>query len=91
MSPMDIFKFLELLVNEARALALKHFRTKFDIAAKADDTPVTAADREIERRLRELIVSRYPTANVVAEEEGGEVGEGITWVIDPIDRPSSYP
>jgi len=90
MSPMDTFTFLERLGDEARALAMKHFRTEFDIAAKADDTPVTVADREIERRLRELIVSRYPTANIVGEEEGGEVGDGITWVIDPIDGTKSF-
>jgi len=89
-SPMVTFTFLELLGNEARALALKHFRTKLDIAAKADDSPVTVADREIERRLRELILTQYPTANIVGEEEGGEIGDGVTWVIDPIDGTRSF-
>ncbi|MEM5389949.1 inositol monophosphatase family protein [Paraburkholderia phymatum] len=90
MSPMDTCGFLESLGDEARALALKHFRTRFDVATKSDETPVTVADREIERRLRELILSRYPSHNLVGEEEGGEIGDGITWVIDPIDGTKSF-
>ncbi|MEX3935824.1 inositol monophosphatase family protein [Paraburkholderia phymatum] len=90
MSPMDTCSFLESLGDEARILALKHFRTRFHIATKSDDTPVTVADREIERRLRELILSRYPLHDLVGEEEGGEIGEGITWVIDPIDGTKSF-
>ncbi|WP_217910347.1 inositol monophosphatase family protein [Paraburkholderia youngii] len=87
---MDIHRFLESLGHEARALALKHFRTRFDVAMKSDETPVTIADREIERRLRELILSRHPSHHLVGEEEGGEIGDGTTWVIDPIDGTKSF-
>ncbi|EEA01694.1 inositol monophosphatase [Burkholderia sp. H160] len=90
MSPMETCRFIESLGDEARALALKHFRTTFDVATKSDETPVTVADREIERRLRELILSRHPSHNLVGEEEGGEIGDGITWVIDPIDGTKSF-
>ncbi|MEX3951387.1 inositol monophosphatase family protein [Paraburkholderia sp. EG287B] len=90
MSPMDACTLLELLGNEARTLALKYFRTKFEVSAKSDDTPVTVADREIERRLREHILSRYPSHSIVGEEEGGESGDGTTWVIDPIDGTKSF-
>ncbi|SEI63677.1 inositol monophosphatase family protein [Paraburkholderia diazotrophica] len=90
MSPTDTCKFLDSLGDEARVLALKHFRTRFHVATKPDETPVTAADFEIERRLRELILSRYPLHDIVGEEEGGEIGDGITWVIDPIDGTKSF-
>jgi fructose-1,6-bisphosphatase/inositol monophosphatase family enzyme len=40
---------------------MQHFRTEIDVETKSDATPVTKADRAIERRLREMIASRYPT------------------------------
>ncbi|MEM5425966.1 inositol monophosphatase family protein [Paraburkholderia sp. BR14263] len=90
MLPTDACALLELLGDEARAVSLKYFRTQLDVTAKSDDTPVTVADREIERQLRERILSRYPSHNIVGEEEGGDVGDGITWVIDPIDGTKSF-
>ncbi|MFP4893245.1 inositol monophosphatase family protein [Paraburkholderia sp. EG304] len=90
MTPTDTCRFLDSLGDEARILALKHFRTRFDVTTKSDATPVTIADREIERRLRELILSRHPSHHLVGEEEGGETGDGTTWVIDPIDGTKSF-
>ena len=38
---------------------------------KADDTPVTVADREAERLIRQRIAARYPKHAVLGEEYGG--------------------
>jgi fructose-1,6-bisphosphatase/inositol monophosphatase family enzyme len=43
------------LAADAREIALRHFRTGLAVERKADATPVTEADREIERRLREAL------------------------------------
>ena len=86
----DIERFLDQLGDEARAIAMQHFRTKFDVETKSDATPVTNTDRAIERRLREMIASRYPTHVLVGEEEGGRIGDGVNWVIDPIDGTKSF-
>ena len=51
----EIEPFLNQLGDEARALAMQHFRTEIDVETKSDATPVTKADRAIERRLREMI------------------------------------
>jgi myo-inositol-1(or 4)-monophosphatase len=83
-------QFLELLGYEARSLALKYFRTSFNVLTKADTTPVTVADREIEMRLRQMIASRYPSHNLIGEEGGGAISDGISWVIDPIDGTKSF-
>jgi inositol-phosphate phosphatase / L-galactose 1-phosphate phosphatase / histidinol-phosphatase len=67
-----------------------YFRTEFDVETKSDTTPVTEADRAIERRLREMIASCYPTHSLVGEEEGGHIADGVNWVIDPIDGTKSF-
>ena len=47
--------------------------------------PVTLADRKSEALIREEIAKHYPHHGVFGEEEGYAVGNGLTWVIDPID------
>ena len=86
----NIDRFLDQLGDEARAIAMQHFRTKIDVEKKSDTTPVTTADRAIERRLREMISSRYPAHTLVGEEEGGRIVDGVSWVIDPIDGTKSF-
>ncbi len=90
MTPTDSERFLDQLGDEARAIAMQYFRTKIDVESKADSTPVTRADRAIERRLRDLIASRFPSHKLVGEEGGGCIDDGISWVIDPIDGTKSF-
>lgn len=63
----DIERFLDQLGDEARAIAMQYFRTEIDVERKPDATPVTSADRAIERRLRELISSRYPAHTLLGD------------------------
>lgn len=90
MALTDIERFLDQLGDEARAIAMQYFRTDIDVETKPDATPVTTADRAIERRLRELIASRFPSHTLVGEEGGGRIAEGVSWVIDPIDGTKSF-
>lgn len=82
--------FMERLGDEARTIARKYFRTAFDIVTKEDASPVTVADQEIEARLRALIADRYPDHGIMGEEQGGQIGQGYSWVIDPIDGTKSF-
>ena len=51
---------------------------------------VTAADRAVERVLREAIHDRFPMDGIVGEEEAPSAGSSpFEWVIDPIDGTSS--
>lgn len=57
---------------------------------KGDNTPVTIADKEGERVLRETILSYFPSHAILGEEEGA-TGEGaFRWVCDPIDGTKSF-
>lgn len=58
---------------------------------KADGTWVTAADREVERRLRAAIGERFPDHAVLGEEDGlSGPSDAPTWVLDPIDATTNF-
>lgn len=60
-------------------------------ASRSGYDPVTAADREAESRMRELIKARYPDHGIYGEEFGFTPGRaGLTWVLDPIDGTRSF-
>ena len=89
--PPEIVAFANQLADIARPLAMEHFRTPLGIQWKADASPVTIADRTIERALREAIASRFPAHGILGEEEEavGLEREWI-WVVDPIDGTVNY-
>ncbi len=67
---------------------LPHFRRALAVGNKDREggyDPVTEADRTAERAMREAIRSRYPAHGILGEEFGHDPGNGLTWVLDPID------
>ncbi|MGD1011352.1 MAG: inositol monophosphatase family protein [Acidimicrobiales bacterium] len=75
------------LARQAGELTLRHFRSAgLVIEQKADGTPVTQADREAERLIREELESRHPGDGILGEEEVERTGTtGRRWIVDPID------
>lgn len=82
--------FANELADAARPLALSYFRTPLDVISKLDESPVTIADRTIERQIRDLIEARFPTHGIYGEEMGVKEGDDFTWVLDPIDGTKSF-
>ncbi len=76
----------------AGRLTLGYFQTGVHPDIKADDTPVTVADRESESLIRSRIEQRFPTHAIVGEEYGTEDRGGAThrWYVDPIDGTKSF-
>ena len=93
---MNLRPYLEFGVQtayEAGRLTLGYFGTEAARPEfKADDTPVTVADREAERLIRERIAARYPKHAVLGEEYGEAEGSDIDhrWIVDPIDGTKSF-
>lgn len=79
---------------QAGRVTLGYFQTGTQVERKADNTPVTIADREAEQTLRRLITERWPGHAFIGEEYGraaGNAGDGgYTWIIDPIDGTKSF-
>lgn len=66
-------------------------RADLDVDTKDDATPVTVADREAEKLLRELIAKQYPDHGLWGEEYGKERADAeYVWVLDPIDGTKSF-
>ena len=51
---------------------------------------MTQADKQAEMVIREGLAEKFPNHMVVGEEFGGEIGDGPTWIIDPIDGTRSF-
>lgn len=60
------------------------------VSQKKDGSYVTHADREIGQALRTRLTALCPTATHLDEEAGGEVGEELAWVVDPIDGTTNF-
>ncbi|SRR6266540_4062012 len=71
--PRSEFAFALELADLADSLSLPRFRARdLRIETKADLTPVTDADRTVERALRERIAVSRPGEGVSGEKEGDD-------------------
>lgn len=77
---------------DAGGTILRHcFKTPFDIKQKADFSPVTQVDIEVEKRIRCLIEEKFPGHGIIGEEFGNSREDSpYQWVIDPIDGTKSF-
>ena len=84
--------FAKELVAESGPLIRRYFELGVAVERKADQTPVTVADREAEALLRRRIHEAFPTHQVLGEEAGlsGPEGAACRWVLDPIDGTKSF-
>lgn len=89
----ELARFAARLADAARQETLPRFRAGAEIFNKAQGAfdPVTEADREAERRLREMIREVYPGHGIIGEEFGAEVvGAEWRWVLDPVDGTRAF-
>jgi len=86
-----LLDFANELAWQAGKITLRYFQTGVRPDLKADDSPVTVADRETEQFLRDAISARFP-GHAVLGEEYGETGAGAShrWILDPIDGTRSF-
>jgi len=71
--------------DRAAHLALTYFEAGVSTTLKADGTPVSEADREVARLIREALSAARPEDALLGEELG-QLGESDrVWIIDPID------
>ena len=69
----------------------RHFRTTLAPDSKADESPVTVADREAEQAMRGYLERRFPGHGVLGEEFGADrQGASHCWVLDPIDGTRAF-
>jgi histidinol-phosphatase len=92
---MNLQRYLDFttdLAYRAGKITLGYFNAGVRPDYKADDTPVTAADRAAEEFIRGEIEKKYPGHALLGEEFGASASESATcrWIIDPIDGTKSF-
>jgi histidinol-phosphatase len=85
----DLSLALEL-ADRADRLSLAAFGGELRVERKADGSPVTAADREVEQELRVRLAATRPRDAVVGEEYGAAAGGERRWFLDPIDGTRNF-
>jgi histidinol-phosphatase len=76
---------------EASAIIRRHFAGAIEARAKADGSPVTAADLESEQAIRALVESRFPVDGFHGEESAAvRLDAEHLWLVDPIDGTKSF-
>ncbi|WP_104134856.1 inositol monophosphatase family protein [Cryobacterium sp. Y62] len=92
-APTELLDLARTVALTAGALA-KHRRVEGVEIAASKSSPediVTAADREVERHIRELLADARPNDGFYGEESDATGGtSGLTWVVDPIDGTVNY-
>lgn len=86
----EVEALLAQLPHFSRPLVRRYFRSGLSVDQKADDSPVTIADRTIEAELRSAIKTAFPAHAIIGEEEGGQADSPVCWVIDPIDGTRAF-
>jgi histidinol-phosphatase len=90
MDRVDDLQLAFATADLAAELALAHFESGVSTTLKADGTPVTEADRAVERLLRETLSSARPDDAFLGEELGRLGASDRLWILDPIDGTRSF-
>jgi histidinol phosphatase-like enzyme (inositol monophosphatase family) len=93
--PEELFDRIEFaleLASLASDVSLRFYRTEdYRVERKSDRSPVTAADKEAEKAVREAVERRFPSDAILGEEFGSATGTSdYEWIIDPIDGTKSF-
>ncbi len=83
--------FALTLADRADAISLSRYHAlDLEITTNPDNTPVTDADKAVERAIIDAIAVHYPNDGVVGEEFGSSGGKDRYWIIDPIDGTKNF-
>jgi len=83
--------FALTLADRADAISLSRYQAlDLEVTTKPDNSPVTDADKAVERAIIDAIAAQYPTDGVVGEEFGTSGSKDRYWVIDPIDGTKNF-
>lgn len=89
--PAAFIALAQILADQSGAVLRRYFRQPLAIDAKADLSPVTIADREVESLVRNRIEAAFPAHGILGEEYGAvRTDAEYVWVIDPIDGTKSF-
>jgi len=91
----DIGLGLADICEAAAELILPLWRSGVDIIRKADNSPVTEADRRAETLILDALAIRYPDVPIISEEDASEFGTPDAigprfFLVDPLDGTKAF-
>ncbi|HKX28945.1 MAG TPA: inositol monophosphatase family protein [Blastocatellia bacterium] len=90
----NLFSYFTILGDlslQSGTIIRRYFSSQFEVEHKEDDSPVTRADREVERFLRDSLEKHFPDYSILGEEYGETTkSSAYRWIIDPIDGTKSF-
>lgn len=87
----DLLPTAHALADAAAGQSMAYFRQALEVITKADESPVTLADRAAETAMRAVLAERQPDDGIYGEEHGQErLDASRVWVLDPIDGTRSF-
>ncbi|GIL01118.1 MAG: 3'(2'),5'-bisphosphate nucleotidase CysQ [Alphaproteobacteria bacterium] len=90
----DMIATLCALAIEGGRIAMRHYGEVGEVQAKADSSPLTAADLEVDQYLCEGLAARFPGTAVVTEERAAthapERAASRFFLVDPIDGTKEF-
>ena len=91
---MNHSPYLSTALEAARAAAdviRRYYQRNLDVTIKADKSPVTQADVETERVIREILSREFPQHGFYGEETGQNALDAeYLWLVDPIDGTKAF-
>ena len=88
---LEFKTFTQKLCEIASNAIMPHYCNDVAVEHKSDSTPVTIADKNAEKLIREQIKQQYPEHGIIGEEYGSEnENHDFVWVLDPIDGTKSF-
>ena len=88
----EIIPHLNWILLDSGRLANSFFNKEIKVELKEDQSPVTVADKTVEKHLRKLLGKYFPDIGIFGEEQGEELGSNkdFRFVVDPIDGTRSF-
>jgi len=74
----------------AAAIIRRYYAAGVAVETKPDETPVTAADRDAETAIKDVLRKAFPGHAFYGEEHGREGDGDFLWLIDPIDGTKAF-
>lgn len=77
--------------EKAADISRGYYASNLRVTTKADMTPVTQADIECEKAIRDIILDRFPEHGFFGEESGKTQADAeYLWLVDPIDGTKGF-
>ena len=81
------------LARQAGEAIMKHYQTDLDVDRKADDEPVTLADRVADDLITAGLRAAFPEDGLLSEESDDDfsrLGKERVWIVDPLDGTTEF-